>query len=776
MNNNLDRGDTNYVPNIKFVEKHIGGNQTDTLNSFNNQSNIMVNSTNDYQRAIDYNNDLERNKNKNDMWAEKIDNGQRTTVYRINNYATYVDDVNLSNPIIYPTEYDEHFDYLNKKNINPINTQVIKTKNYISIDSANRNKISNVNVNQYINLSQNSLEFTPGANYFKIYLDNADKYFQPNDYMILRGFRNYEIFYTQLNLFFTDDSVIVVLDIKPNFSETIPYYDIFIKINGITSENNLGYWKNIPLSLINDTHKVYITNIANDYRLAFNLPIKFYTDNNVDTTLISDCMITFYSLGNYPINLINSNTPLAPNSLNNYLIVSESTPKYIKLNISNIISLNKNILLEGEWIGDLFRTGTNVQIGRIDSFIQGYPNSNNFVINLDKTYSYVCSIKMISSEIPNLQKNITISENNVSATVGDSNLKYIRNKNNMFYWENILDKGIYSIELEPGYYSYEQLKITMEEKISSTPRNILFDSLNLYPYNKIEIQFETDTNISKFKLFNIYILPNCLDGIFQLNVPNSENKFIIKIHHPQHNLKLGDRIYISGSEDYYTISQTYINAQGGHIITNVINNNYYEITISNINEINSVGDTKGGYEIKINSPACFRLYFNFENTFGSLMGFIFVGFPNSITDYSSEYKDYELTNIQPYYNNTGKILVVNNNVSPFDLNSSFIKFEYRYMLLLAEDLNANYNPNGQQFFYKILLNGNPNTCLYNTFVQTPLYFNPPIKSLNNFKFTFVYPDGGLVDFGGQDLSFTLEIATIDNLPENTNLTTYLSRI
>lgn len=776
MNNTSNKSGMDFSSDIKFIEKHIGGNQTDTTNSFNNQSNIIINSTDDYQRVLDYNNKLERNKNKNDLWAEKTDNEQRTTVYRINNYATYVDDVNVSNPLIYPTEYDEHFDYLHKKNINPINTQVVKTKNYINIDSANRNVNTFLNIDKYINLQNYSLEFTNQSNYFKIYLDNADTYFKQNDYIILRGFKNYDIYYEKLNFFFTNDSPAVVIDLKPNFGEAISYYDIFIRIGGVLLENGSTFWKNIPLSLINDLHKVYITNSNGDYRLGFDLPINFYSSNNVDKTLISNCVIEFYCLGNYPINLINSNTPLLPNSLNNYLIVSEITQNYIKLILSNVLSLNKNIMLDGIWDGNVFRTGTNIQIGKIDSFIQGYPNPNNFVINLDKSYNNVCSIKMVSSEIFNFQKNITAIDQDIGPTIGDSNLKYIKNQNNKFYWQNILDEGIYSIELIPGYYSYEQLKTTIENKVSQVKRNTIGNNIYLYEYNSIDVEFDTWNNISNFKLYNIYILPNCLESISAINSQNEHNGFIIKINHPQHNLKKGDRIFISGSIDYYTIDKSYINSSYGHIITNVINNNLYEITISDINEIINVGDTKGGYEIKIKTYACFRLFFNFNDTFGALMGFIFVGLPQSITAYSSSEYEYIINNIQPYYYDMRKVLIVNNNVSPYDLTINFSKQPYAYILLLAEDLNNNYNPNGPSYFYKILLNGQSNTYLYNTFVQSPIYFNPPIKSLNNFKFTFILPNGGLVNFGSQNVSFTLEITTLDNLPENTNLTTYMSRI
>ena len=101
---------------------------------------------------------------------ERLDNEKHASIYRINNYPTYVDDINYSNPLIYPKDYDKYFEYLEKKNINPINTQIVKKKEYINIDSSNRVKLSSLNIQEYINIQDDNLEFESNSNYFKIYL------------------------------------------------------------------------------------------------------------------------------------------------------------------------------------------------------------------------------------------------------------------------------------------------------------------------------------------------------------------------------------------------------------------------------------------------------------------------------------------------------------------------------------------------------------------------------------------------------------------------------
>jgi hypothetical protein len=767
---NLSVNNLQLYKDKRFVEKHIGGKNQDTPNSFNNQANILANKNNDYERLIDYNNNLEREKNKNDNYVERLDNEKHTSVYRINNYPTYIDDVNYSNPIIYPKDYNMYFDYLNKKNINSINTQVVKKKNYINIDSASRDKQTFFNIKEYINLKDYSIEFTNQSNFLKIYIDNAKMLFNENDYIILKGFKNYTILYEKLKFFFINNSSTVILDITPNFIKNISYYDIFIIIEGVTNQDNIK-WKNIPLYLINKEQKIQLIKINGENKISFNLPIIFYSDNELDLTLESNSKITFTSVGNYPINLINSNSPLTFGYLNPYLIINEVQNNYIKLYLLNVISINDNILLNGIWENNVFKTGTNIQIGIIYGFIKGFPNPNSFVVNLDYSYNNVCSIKMISSEIPNIVKNISNKTNYES-----DNLKYISKINNKFYWDNILDEGIYNIELEPGYYDYIVLKKIIEKKVSLVKRNFYMNDLYLQDNNLIEINFNTETNITNINFFNIYSYPNCLDNITELNNDKLGNQFLIRIYHINHNLKENDIILISDSIDYYNIKSDYINANSGHKIIRVINNNYYEILIKNINKIENVGNTKGGNQIKIKYPAIFRLFFNFPDTFGDLIGFNLVGVLNSITYYSSYYSNYTINNLEPYFNDIKKILIVNNTLSPIDLEVTYRKTNYRYILLLAENFNINYNSNGQQYFYKFLLNGQPNTYLFNTFVQTPIYFNPPIKSITKFEFTFISPDGSLVNFGNLDSSFTLEITTVDNIPENTNISTNIARL
>jgi hypothetical protein len=291
----------------------------------------------------------------------------------------------------------------------------------------------------------------------------------------------------------------------------------------------------------------------------------------------------------------------------------------------------------------------------------------------------------------------------------------------------------------------------------------------------MEVEFTNEINESKFKMFDIYTIPNCFNEYEEIASSN-QNAFKIKIFCPNHNLNKDDIIFISNSLSYFIIDNKYINTIEGHRVSNVLNSTYFEIIIKNINPIQDVGDTKGGYSVKIKKYSIFRLYFNFTDTIGQLIGFPLVGYKSSITNYSSLLPYYTITNKNAYYIDISSILIVNNNIPPQNLVTNFSNEQYTYLLLLADGLNNNNNPNGPAYFYKFLINQPPGNYLFNTFVNSPVYFNPPIHNLNELKLTLVYPNGSLVNMGNLNYSLTFEITSINNLPENTNINTNMSRI
>jgi len=755
--------------NINFIESHIGGDLNDNSENFKNQEKLIKNSNDEYLRSLNYFNKLDKNKDTSSEYDDLMYYEKHLTTHRINNAPTVVGDINYSNPIIYPNRYDPYFEYLYKKKLGSVNTIVSKKKTIVNVDSSNRNKITTNNIQNYITLNNNSLAFTNNSNRFKIYLANANKQFIVNDKIIIRGLQHYTINYKSINLFFTNEKNFVILDLKPNFDFILPYYDIIISISNVTN-NGTNQYKNIPLNLINQTHIISLLTYNNDIRMKFDLPINFYTNNDLDQTLKSECTISFYNIGNFPISLVNANYPLDQYNLTGYQIITNVTNNYIEIGLSNTISINQNIPLQGTWENDVFYTGgQNMQIGKVLSTNNGYLTPTKYSVILDKTINNVACLKILSSEMVNVKNNINSQEINLTSA------------NNKFYWDNLLDSTTYSITLDTGFYTIDKLTNTMEQLISLVPRNIASTTEHsLQLYNNMKIIFDTNSNTSSFNSFNVYNLPKSLYSVNRESVEagTNDNIYIITIIQNNHNLQVGDQIYINNSTDFFYISATDINRSEGYKIYQIINNTFYTIKLDNINILTTyVNESNGGgYAITINTPNSFRLRFDFSDTFGNLIGFNYTGTNIAITPYSTLQNNYTITNKQPYTYDINKILVYNNDITSSNTISNFNLHGFRYLLLQCENFNNCTNPNSVSYFYKFQLNDNYNNILINNFVDAPVYLNPPIRSISQLNFNFVDPYGNDYNFYNLDHSFTLEITSIDNYPENTYINTSTSRI
>lgn len=763
---------------IKFMESHVGGDLNDTNVEFVSQKNIIKDNNNLYLDLLNNTNDLQRNKdsvNSNFKSSEYIQEKSKeiyTKDTRINDYPTIVNDknINLSNPIIYPKDYDPYFEYLYKRGINSINTQVIQKKIYVNIDSFNRNKVATMNVLKYWKLVENPLIFKNGSDLLKIKFVNANNNFSVGDQITLQGFNFYTISYKNINFRFQNESNQVIIDLNPNFIEPIPYYNVLIKITGVTN-NGSNFFNNISLNVINDVQTIFlVTTLSNETKFSFIMPMNFYTNNLTYNVLTSSCTIQYFFIGNYPINYVNSGLPTSLYNLNPYLLVDQVNSEYIIVRLTNNLSLTKSssIQLNGVWTDNsTFQTGgSNIQIGLIKNIEQSWPTSSRYRLVLKKRIDNIVCIKMISSEIPNTNKLVyDIKNSNTNISIS----------NNKLYWENVLDEpnNLYSIQIPVGNYTSLQLSSIMEDLISKVPR-IINDTFiqNILPYNKMKIEINQSTNITTLISYNVYILPNCIT-----NLDNSDNlTWILTINHPYHNQKTGDKITIVNSINYKNINSNDINKE--HTITEILGNDFYKITLKNINTLNYFTDGGGGNNIQILTFNSFKLYFDKDDTIGDVLGFKNVGDKGSVTPFCSATNNFKIDNSQPYIYGTESIEIVNNEKYNVQVSNDFNFDIGRYLLIKCADniFNQCLNPNGIVYFYKIQLQGAPGNIMFNTYVDNPIYFNPPLKYLEYFDFEFLTENGNEFFFYGIDNSMTFEITTISNIPENTNLTTYVARI
>lgn len=758
---------------IKFMETHVGGDLNDTNTEFTSQKDIIQSNNNLYIDLLDDTNNLLRNKNvqggiKSSEYIQEKRKEYYTRDARINNFPTIIDNnINISNPIIYPKDYDPFFEYLYKKGINSINTQVIQQKSYINIDSIHRTIDPIMNVQSYYKLVLNPLVFTNNSDLLQIKLTNANNFFSIGDKVTLQGYNFYTINYKSLNLYFVHQSNIVIIDISPNYIIPIPYYNILIEISGI-SNNGQDYFKNVPLNVLNDIQTVSLyTTVNNEIKFTFNIPINFYTDNITSNVLISNCSVKFYFVGNYPINYVNSGVPTSLYNLNQYLMVDSVDSDNLFVRLTNAISLTYSLSMQisGNWINNnTFETGgNNVQIGLISGIELNYPKSSSYRIVFKKKIDNIVCIKMKSSEIPNTFKlvyNISNLNNNINVS------------NNMLYWENALDtiNNLYSIQVPVGNYNVIELSTLMETLISLVPRTI--NNLNIIPFNKIKININQSSNITHLTSYNQYLLPNCIINLEIIDLVTWK----LTINHPYHNQIVGSIITIVNSINYKNIDEKYINRQ--QTITEVLGNDLYIITLKNINPLDYFTDGQGGFSIIISTLNSFKIFFDKPNTIGTILGFKNIGEQGSVTPFSSAINNYIIDNSQSYIFGTESIQIVNNNKQNVQVSNDFNFDIGRYILIQCADKNLNQcqTPNGVPYFYKIQLQGIPDSMMFNTFVDNPIYFNPPLKYIEYFDFTFVTESGNEFEFYGINNSMTFEITSIINSPENTNLATYIARI
>jgi hypothetical protein len=716
---------------INFLEQHVGGNNDDTQTEFMNQKKIIA--TNDKKINLG----VDKGKG-NGCWDGGEGNGcgDRGSYNLLNSEFIY------SNARIIPPTIDLQFKYIKDKNLDNVNDQIATQIDYINIDSEQRLMSNNYVIDFYKKLEPNSLIFTDGSNELTIKVDNTnDNIIEVDNLITLDGIMHIKNVYSNINIQFINNSNIVTLSINKNYNYLNDELGVYISLK-ILNYNSASF-QNIPISILNNVYKV-IVNPNNPESLSFLMPITFYTNNITNTFFICDVEIEYFNVGNYPINLINANSPISNYNIIEYHRVIRVSATTITIALTDNISIIDNTILQ---------LNDNIQIGKIINVVRSSPTASDFTVNLTKIYKNILSIEMISSEVPIVNVNTTT----------------INNSNNRLYWKNLFDNDyIYSITIPTGQYDFNDLIKTIESEIRKV-RRVGGEG----GYNIIKITANPLINVSTFNSYNKYILANCF--INADNSKKSEGIIVITIKHVNHNLTTGERIFINNALDYDYVPALYINTTDGHII-NVLSADVYTITITNINPLIIQASGNGGYNIEIITNNSFQLLFNFDNTCGNIFGFSYVGLNVAITPYSSfTNNNFTITNSDPY------ILNPSITIGTFENGNANKKKVYlsnqRYILLKSNDvLNTCNTINGTTFFYKFNLEPCYGTdILYNRHVKTIHYFNPPLNKLDLLQLQLVDANDNIINMYNLNYSFTLKIISILNYPENTNINPHVAK-
>jgi len=708
---------------INFLEQHVGGNNDDTQTEFMNQKKIIA--TNDKKINLD---------------GDKGDGGCGKPYNLLNSEFIY------SNARIIPSTIDLQFKYIKDKNLDNVNDQIATQIDYINIDSEQRLMSNNYVIDFYKKLEPNSLIFVDGSNELTIKVDNTnDNIIEVDNLITLDGIMHIKNVYSNINIQFINNSNIVTLSINKNYNYLNDELGVYISLK-ILNYNSASY-QNIPISILNNVYKV-IVNPNNPESLSFLMPITFYTNNITNTFFVCDVEIEYFNVGNYPINLINANSPISNYNIIEYHRVIRVSATTVTIALTDNISIIDNTILQ---------LNDNIQIGKIINVVRASPTASDFTVNLTKIYKNILSVEMISSEVPIVNVNTTT----------------INNSNNHLYWKNLFDNDyIYSITIPTGQYDFNDLIKTIESEIRKVRRvgGVLEGDKG---YNIIKITANPLINVSTFNSYNKYILANCF-----INADNSKKSngiIVITIKHVNHNLTTGERIFISNALDYDYVPALYINTTDGHIV-NVLSVDVYTITITNINPLIIQASGNGGYNIEIITNNSFQLLFNFDNTCGNIFGFSYVGLNVAITPYSSfANNNFTITNSDPYILNPS---ITAGTFENGDTNKKKVYLSnQRYILLKSNDvLNTCNTINGTTFFYKFNLEPCYGTdILYNRHVKTIHYFNPPLNKLDLLQLQLVDANDNIINMYNLNYSFTLKIISILNYPENTNINPHVAK-
>lgn len=485
------------------------------------------------------------------------------------------------------------------------------------------------------------------------------------------------------------------------------------------------------IDTLQDLENLSKTIVSQNY-LFVELPYLYSNQNAVFVSLKQVFKISYMHIGGIKLGYLNANFPINDYNYQSYH------------EVYNIID-NNNLQIKIKYKSyiDISGGGENVQIMKILNTIDGFPNANNYTIDLKKSFNNVTKIDLISSEFPYID------------------LIVKKNINDKLYWTHLEDGPyIYNITIDEGSYTSLTLSNQIKNKINAVER--IDNNKLIKKYNIFDVLFEINTQTIIFTAYNKINLPNSL--IIRLLTINNQLYYILTVLHINNLLQVDDTIIITNANDttininnnIFIINATYINKEF-KIYAIDTNNQTYDVILGLKDEIfiqNTGQETRGGENINIQYKTKVSFLFNKSNTIGDIIGFKNVGDKYSITEYN-----YVISNKDSYINSINLDYIGNE----ITYTSGFINLtgKYNYFLMYLNDIEYVYNNNLPSSFSKILLQGNPGDILFNTFIKntsTKLYSkNLPIRILNQLNIKFLYPDGTFVNFRNMNHSFTLQI-------------------
>ncbi len=657
-------------------------------------------------------------------------------------------------------KFDPYLNYLKENGLNNDSSLVRYVVEYVNIDSSHRKKEPYNIIEKTIELLNNPFNFN--GNYLEVNV--KDDSFYIGQKITINGLEGLEKLYRKTTsntlINFLLDSPYVEININANIVYDVSSYakidtsKMFVSIDNVIGNDLTSYIGNIPINLINKTHRIYLikdtTTAASNTKFYIKLPI---TSDGTQCTSNFNFTVKFQHYNGIPTNEINADYPINNDHVNGYQVIEQITDTKILFKIYPPTT---------ETLTNSFGSfgGKKIYISPIKAISKGYPYSHTYTIQLPKTYSNISQVRMISSVFPDIFK---------SFRDGTGAGK----QNNKLYFQDI-DNGnnIVTLELEAGTYTDDEFITKMEQKFLEITR--ITDNADSPYDNKFHVKINIERSRDYIE-FNNYRKAFLKQSIVAVTPPINQNsldigvgKYTLTIYHQNHGIKtVGTEIIFGDFIEHLGIEPMNLNKT--HIVTNIIDTNRYDIVLSNINLNKTKNITGGGFAGYVLVPSLFRFLFNHDDSMGEQIGFRNVGDTYSITPYTSKITNKDLYENEIPYDSLKNAKSYSNVSLTFNKN--------QYILMTCKQLQIMKNTNKPfDMFAKINLQSTNNTVLVDEIICPPVFYYNPINSINELSFEFFDPNGDNFDFNNVDHSFVLELTMIDNIPENTGLKSNASNI
>lgn len=338
-------------------------------------------------------------------------------------------------------------------------------------------------------------------------------------------------------------------------------------------------------------------------------------------------------------------------------------------------------------------------------------NPSSYSITLTNRIKHVKSVRLISTEIPNTINNITQRNNIIALMIRDK-----ATDTPIDLESSVSPYRFIMIKLDVGCYTLANLITHMQSKINEQV-NALTSLSDVFTVTR-------DTSSGKITIA-------ITDALYEFHL-----KFYSRL------------VYLRALESDNATSTSVGN------VTEFSRDLWYMLGFPWPYEVNS--DSSDRYTSSLTNEVSFGVHSELEQ--GHSDNDIFdraQAIAQASSPYTAIYTDLA------YLTNTTKYDVVHHR-KPYRFPS--IDHKYIYMIIKGLKNIDHYYFNGSilpftdgDIFAKVQMNADVGSIAFNTYVSNPLIFLDIIEDLNKLEITWVDESGALVDFGGVDHSFTLEV-------------------